>query len=73
MGNFCEAFGIEKIEAPSTHKKRIATRQNPPQRPFRPKPVAKPSQPVAKPRPTRKPSTKQTKKPIVCFKCGISM
>ena len=70
MGNFCETFGIEKIEAPSTHKKRIAKRNDPTKRPFRPKPVAKPSQPVAKPKPTRKPSTTQTKKPIVCFKCG---
>ena len=70
MGNFCEAFGIEKIEAPSTQKKRIIKGKNLPQRPFRPKPTAKPSLPVAKPKHKPQSSKKQTKKPIVCFKCG---
>ena len=70
MGNFCEAFGIEKIEAPSKRKKRIIKRKGPAKRPFRPRPVAKPSPPAAKPRPKGKAPKKQSKKPIVCFKCG---
>ena len=69
MGNFCEAFGIEKIEAPSTRRKKIIKPKGPARRPFRPQPIAKPSPPPAKPRPKGK-ALKKQKKPIVCFKCG---
>ena len=41
MGNFCEAFGVERIEAPSARRKRIIKKKGPAKRPFRPKPVAK--------------------------------
>jgi len=68
MGNFCEAFGIEKIEAPSTKRKRIIKRKNPTRQPFRPKAVGKPSPPPTKPKPKGKATKKQPKKPIVCFK-----
>jgi len=68
MDNFCEAFGVEKIEAPSARRKRIIKRKGPARWPFRPRPVAKPSPPL-KPRPKGKAPKKQ-KKPIVCFKCG---
>ena len=70
MGNFCEAFGIEKIKAPSTKCKRIIKRRKPTRQPFRPKPVAKSSPAPAKPRPKGKAPKKASKKPIVCFKCG---
>ena len=70
MGNFCEAFGVTKIEAPSAKRKKIAKRKWPQRRPFRPKTVAKPNPPtITKPKNTRKGSKKQ-KKPIVCYKCG---
>ena len=69
MDNFYEAFGVEKIEAPSARRKRIIKRKGPARRPYQPKPIAKPSPPPAKPRPKGKAPKKQ-KKPIVCFKCG---
>jgi len=69
MGNFCESFGVEKIETPSARRKRIIKRKGPARRPFRPRPITKPSPPSAKPRPKGKAPKKQ-KKPIVCFKCG---
>jgi len=34
MGNFCEAFSFEKIEAPSTKRKRFNKRKRKPRRPF---------------------------------------
>jgi len=54
MDNFYEAFGVEKIEAPSARRKRIIKRKGPARRPYRPKPIAKPSPPLAKPRPKGK-------------------
>ena len=71
MGNFCEAFGIGKIEAPSTTRKRII-KKGPPSRPFRPRPKATPKQTPAKPKPKPKGKrpTKTAKKPIICYKCG---
>ena len=48
MGNFCEAFGIEKIEAPSTKRKRIIKKKGPPKRPFKPRP-----KPTSSPIPTK--------------------
>jgi len=68
MGNFCEAFGVERIEAPSTRRKRITKRRGPPKRPFRPKPITKPTLPTTKQKPKGKGPKKQ--KPIVCYKCG---
>uniref|UniRef100_A0A7C9D0E3 Uncharacterized protein n=2 Tax=Opuntia streptacantha TaxID=393608 RepID=A0A7C9D0E3_OPUST len=65
MDNFCEAFGVEKIEAPSTRRKCIIKRKGPARRPFRPKPIPKSNLPAAKPRRKGKASKKQTKKPIV--------
>ena len=72
MGNFCEAFGIEKIEAPSTTRKRIIKKEGPPSRPFRPRPKATPTQTPAKPKskPKGKGLQKTAKKPIICYKCG---
>jgi len=72
MGNFCEAFGIEKIEAPSTARKRIIKKKAPPNRPFRPKPKATPTQTPAKPKPKPKGKgpQKTAKNPIICYKCG---
>jgi len=67
MGNFCEAFGIEKIDAPSTKRKRIIKRKTPTRAPFRPKAVAKPKPPPPKPTPKGKAPKKPSKKPIVCF------
>ena len=69
MGNFCEAFGVEKIEAASARRKRIIKRKGPTRRPYRPKPIAKSSPPPTKPRSKGKAPKKQ-KKPIVCFKYG---
>jgi len=37
MGNFCEAFGVTKIEAPSVRRKKIAKRKGPPEGPLDPK------------------------------------
>ena len=69
MGNFCEAFGVTKIEAPSTVRKRINKKRAQLKRPSWPKPFVKRSQPESKPNPKRKPTKKQ-KKPVVCYKCG---
>jgi len=74
MGNFCEAFGFEKIEAPSTKKKRFNKRRGKPRRlPFQPKamnPQTKPNNPnKGKTKLTKKNPKKQTK-PIICYKCG---
>jgi len=48
MGNFCEAFGIEKIEAPSIKRERIIKKKEPPKRPFKPRP-----KPTSSPIPTK--------------------
>jgi len=72
MGTFCEAFGITKIEAPSTSRKRLQKRKPKPtfkRPPFqRPKPIVKKEQP--KPTPKRKQASKPKKKHVVCYKCG---
>ena len=65
MGNFCEAFRIEKIEAPSTKRKRVIKRKGLPRRPFRPRAKPTPSQTPAKPKPKGKGPKKTAKKPIV--------
>ena len=70
MGTFCEAFGITKIEAPSTarrkaHKRLNKSKQKPPVR--QPKPFHKRETKPIKAQ-QRKPN--KTKKPIVCYKCG---
>jgi len=44
--NFCEAFRVAKIQAPSTKRKKIAKRKAPLRRPFRPKTIAKPNPPT---------------------------
>jgi len=66
MGNFCEAFGLTNIEAPSTKAKRIqkksATQIKKPSRPNYSKPVL----------PKKAPPNKKKqpfKTPITCFKC----
>ena len=64
MGNFCEAFGVEKIEAPSARRKHIIKRKGLARRPFRSKPTPKPSPPPAKPRPRGKAPKKQPKNPL---------
>jgi len=69
MGNFCEAFGVTKIEAPSIVCKRINKKRAQPKRFSRPKPFVKKPPIESKPRPKGKPAKKQ-KKPIVCYKCG---
>ena len=69
MGNFCEAFGVTKIEAPSRVCKRINKKRTQPKRSARPKPFVKRPPTEAKPRPKGKPTKKQ-KKPVVCYKCG---
>jgi len=46
VGNFCEAFGVAIIQAPSTKRKKIAKRKGPHSRPFRPKTIAKPNPPT---------------------------
>ena len=73
MGNFCEAFGFEKIEAPSTKRKRFHNRKGKQKKPpFQPKEVSQ-----SKPTPFTKRKTKQNKnnskkqtQPIICYKCG---
>jgi len=70
MGNFYEAFGIEKIEVPSTKRKRIIKRKGPPKRPFRPRPKPTTQPTPTKPKAKGKAPKKQFKKPIACFKCG---
>ena len=71
MGNFCEAFGVTKIEAPSTVRNCINKKRAQPKKPSRLKPFVKKPQTEAKPRPKGKPTKKQ-KKPIICYKCGKS-
>ena len=68
MGTFCEAFGITKIVAPSTARRKAQKKQKPkPRQPFRqPKPFIKKE---TKPTPKKKKTTKP-KRPIVCYKCG---
>ena len=66
---FCEAFGITKIEAPSTARKKAQKGQS------RPKPKVPPKQPksfVTKEQPKPNPKKKVVKKgkPVVCYKCG---
>jgi len=68
MGNFCEAFGIERIEAPSTKRKRIIKKKGPPRRPFKPQTTPTPT--PAKPKPKGKGPKKIVKKPIICYICG---
>jgi len=73
MGNFCEVFGLERIEAPSTKRKRKFKRKSQPKRQFPSKNTGKtykPHLPIkTKPKVTKKNSRKQNK-PIVCYKCG---
>jgi len=72
MGTFCEAFGITKIEAPSTSRKCLQKRKPKPtfKRPplKQPKPFVKKEQP--KPTPKKKQTSQKKEKPIVCYKCG---
>jgi len=70
MGTFCKAFGLTKIEAPSTAHKRIQKKRAQPRfkrPPRQPKPFVKKEQ--SKPTPKKKQSNKK-KKTIVCYKCG---
>jgi len=69
MGNFCEAFRVTKIEAPSTVHKRINKKRTQPKKSSRARPFVKRPPSEAKPWPKGK-ATKKQKKPIVCFKCG---
>jgi len=67
MRNFCEAFGITNVEAPSTKAKRLRKRTN--------TQIWKPSRPTyPKPSPPRKSFSNKKKQPfktpITCFKCG---
>jgi len=71
MGNFCEAFGFEKIEAPSIKRKQFNKRKGKPRRPFQStnfkvKPTLSNK---TKPKVTKR-NPKKQKKPIVCCKCG---
>ena len=59
MGNFCEAFEVTKIEAPSTVCKRIKKRAQPKRAP-RPKPFVRRPLTEVKPRPKGK-TPKKTK------------
>ena len=69
MGKFCEAFGIAKIEAPSTKAKKSIKRTS--------KLIKKPFK-SSRPKPPLLPQEKQVvlkkkkfpKKPMTCFKCG---
>jgi len=70
MGNFREALGIEKIEAPSTKRTCIIKRKGPSKRPFKPRPKPSPNPTSTKPKPKSKASKKAAKKPIVYFKCS---
>ena len=55
MGTFCEPFRINKIEAPSTVRKRLNKKKSQPKRPPRqPKPFVKKDQPASKPSLKRK-------------------
>ena len=73
MGNFCEAFGFEKIKAPSTKRKRFNKRKVKPRRPsFQPKTLtqAKSNIPTKGKANVAKKNPKKQTKPIVCYKCG---
>ena len=67
MGNFCDAFGLTNIEAPSTKAKRIqkktTTQIKKPSRTTHPKPS-----PPKKSFPNKKKLPFKT--PVTCFKCG---
>ena len=69
MGSFCEAFGITRIGAPSTTKRKAQKRQQKAKPKFpskQPKPfVKKETKPIPKKKKFNKP-----KKPVVCYKCG---
>lgn len=70
MGTLCEAFGITKIEAPLTARKRIQKKRAKPnlrQPPKAPRPFVKRQQP--RPAPKKKQPSKK-KKTVVCYKCG---
>jgi len=72
MGNFCEAFGFKKIEAPSTKRKRFNKRKGKPRRPFQSTNFNKEKPTLSnktKLKVTRR-NPKTQKKPIVCYKCG---
>jgi len=69
MENFCEAFGVTKIEAPSAVHKRFNKKRAQNKRPSRPQPFVKRPTPETKLRSKGKAAKKQ-KKPIVCCKCG---
>jgi len=69
MDNFCEAFGVTKIEAPSTVRKRINKKRAQPKRTYKPKPFVQKTPPKAKPS-TKGKTPKKQKKPIMCYKCG---
>ena len=73
MGNFCEAFGFEKIEAPSTKRKRFNKRKVKSRRPpFQPKTLtqAKPNVSAKGKAKVAKRNPKKQTKSIVCYKCG---
>ena len=66
---FCEAFGITKIEAPSTARKKAQKGQS------RPKPKVPPQQPKSfvtkeQPKPNPKKTVVKKGKPVICYKCG---
>ena len=73
MGNFSEAFGFEKIEAPSTKRKQFNKRKVKSRRPpFQPKTLtqAKPNVSAKGKAKVAKKNPKKQTKPIVCYKCG---
>jgi len=73
MGNFCEAFGLERIKAPSTKRKRNFKRKSQPKRQFPPKNTGKtykPHLPIKTKPKVAKRSSKKQNKPMVCYKCG---
>jgi len=73
MGTFCEAFGITKIEAPSTARKKAQKKQAksrpkvPKVPPKQPKPFVKKEQPQTVP---KKMKVVKKSKQIACYKCG---
>ena len=73
MDNFCEAFGFEKIEAPSTKRKRFNNRKGK----HKKTPFSAQRHITAKAHSFYKKKKKQTKnipkkqtQPIICYKCG---
>ena len=68
MGTFCEAFGITKLEAPSTARKRAQKKQFKP----KPKPTVQKPKPFVKteqPKPiSKRKKTNKVKKPIQMWK-----